>query len=84
MNAEASAIIPSHPEARTHLLPPPVVVPSRYVLLSLAAVVTGYTIKAMQRKIERGDWVEGKVWRHAPDGRIVIDLVGYQKWVEKT
>jgi len=52
------------------------------VLLSLASLVTGYTVKAMERKIERGDWVENKVWRRAPDGRILIDLVGYQKWVE--
>jgi len=58
------------------------VAPTRYVLLSLATLVTGYSIKAMERKIERGDWVESKVWRRAPDGRILIDLVGYQKWVE--
>ncbi len=44
--------------------------------------LTGYTVKAMQRKFERGDWAEGRVWKHAPDGRIVIDLVGYQRWVE--
>ncbi len=56
--------------------------PARYVLMPLATLVTGYTVKAMQRKIERGDWQEGKVWRRAPDGRILIDLVGYQKWVE--
>ena len=63
--------------------PPPVaVVPARYVLLSLAHAVTGYSVKAMERKIERGDWIEDKVWRRAPDGRILIDLVGYQKWVE--
>jgi len=56
--------------------------PARYVLLPLAQVLTGYTVKAMERKIERGDWPEGKVWLHAPDGRIVIDLMGYQKWIE--
>jgi hypothetical protein len=61
---------------------PPLVAPSRYVLLPLAELVTGYTVKAMERKIERGDWVEGKLWRRAPDGHILIDLVGYQKWVE--
>ena len=60
------------------------IVPSRYVLLPLANIVTGYSVKAMERKIERGDWVEGKVWRHAPDGRILIDLVGYQRWVESS
>jgi hypothetical protein len=31
---------------------------------------------------QRGDWREGKVWRRAPDGRIVIDVLGYQRWVE--
>ena len=56
--------------------------PARYVLLPLAQMLTGYSVKAMQRKIERGDWQEGKVWKHAPDGHIVIDMVGYHKWVE--
>jgi hypothetical protein len=59
-----------------------VVAPARYVLLSLAEQITGYTVKAMQRKIERGDWVECKVWVRAPDRRVLIDMVGYHKWVE--
>jgi hypothetical protein len=58
------------------------VLPARYVLLPLANALTGYTVKAMERKIERGDWPEGHVWKRAPDGRILIDLVGYQRWVE--
>ena len=60
----------------------PVLSPARYVLLPLAQMLTGYSVKAMQRKIERGDWQEGKVWKHAPDGHVVIDMVGYHKWVE--
>ena len=56
--------------------------PARYVLLPLANAVTGYSVKAMERKIERGDWREGKVWRRAPDGHILIDIHGYQRWVE--
>lgn len=55
---------------------------SRYVLLTVAAQMTGYTVKAMERKIERGDWIEGKVWIRAPDGRILIDMLGFQRWVE--
>ena len=55
---------------------------SRYVLLTMAAQMTGYTVKAMERKIERGDWIEGKVWLRAPDGRILIDMWGFQRWVE--
>jgi hypothetical protein len=61
---------------------PVVVAPAQYVLLPLASLLTGYSVKAMERKIERGDWHQDKVWRRAPDGRIVIDLIGYQKWVE--
>jgi hypothetical protein len=61
---------------------PVTLAPARYVLLHLASTLLGYTVKAMQRKIERGDWQEGKVWRRAPDGRVLIDLVGYEKWVE--
>lgn len=58
------------------------VVPARYVLLKLASAVTGYSVKAMERKIERGDWLQDRVWRRAPDGRILLDIMGYQKWVE--
>jgi hypothetical protein len=61
---------------------PLLVAPARYVLLCLAVRITGYTVKAMERKIERRDWVEGKVWVRAPDGRVLIDMVGYHKWVE--
>src|SRR5882672_3279216 len=60
----------------------PVVGTARYVLLPLANLLTGYSVKAMERKIERGDWQEGKVWRRTPDGRILIDVLGYQRWVE--
>ena len=58
------------------------ITPARYVLLPLASAMTGYTVKAIERKIERGDWPEGRVWKQAPDGHIVVDVVGYQKWVE--
>jgi hypothetical protein len=61
---------------------PVVMAPARYVLLPLANMVTGYTVKAMEHKIERGDWPEGKLWKRAPDGRILIDIMGYQRWVE--
>lgn len=47
------------------------VIPSRYVLLPLACVVTGYMVIAMERKIERGDWVENREYRRAPDSRIL-------------
>jgi len=55
---------------------------ARYVLLPLATQITGYTVNAMQRKIGRGDWLEGKVWVRAPDGHILISIEGFEKWVE--
>jgi hypothetical protein len=61
---------------------PSLIMPARYVRIVLAQALTGYTVKAIERKIERGDWVEGKLWRRAPDGRIVIDMTGYHQWVE--
>lgn len=82
MNTELSIAVGKRPADLPATQQLPAVVPGRYVLLSLASLVTGYTVKAMERKIERGDWVQDKVWRRAPDGRILIDLVGYQKWVE--
>jgi len=61
---------------------PKLIAPARYVLLPLASAITGYTVKAMERKIERGDWLEGRVWKRAPDGHIVVDVLGYQNWIE--
>jgi hypothetical protein len=86
-NSEAETVVSDAPSiaGRTRDIATaerPVVFPARYVLLPLATAITGYSVKAIERKIERGDWQEGKLWKRAPDGRIMIDLTGYQKWVE--
>ena len=57
---------------------------ARYVRLPLFEKLTGYTQKAVRRKIESGAWLEGREYRRAPDGHIIVDLHGYQKWVEKS
>jgi hypothetical protein len=51
---------------------------------------TGYSEKAVARKIEDGVWVEGREYVRAPDGRLLIDMDGFnrwalgeQRWVEK-
>jgi hypothetical protein len=56
--------------------------PARYVTIELAAAVTGYSVEAIETKIKRGVWVEGLEWKHAPDGRRLIDLRGVEQWVE--
>jgi hypothetical protein len=53
------------------------------VRLPLFERLTGYTQKAVRRKIEEGVWLEGKQYRRAPDGHILIDMDGYEKWVER-
>lgn len=56
--------------------------PASYVLIPLAATVTGLTEKAIRVKIEEGVWLEGREYRRGPDGRIYISLRGYEQWVE--
>lgn len=55
---------------------------ARYVRLPLFEAITGYSEKAVRRKIEEGVWVEGRQYRKAPDGHILVDLEGYHAWVE--
>jgi hypothetical protein len=54
----------------------------KYVLLPVFCAITGYTDKAVRRKIEDGIWRQGKHYRKAPDGHITMDLQAYYKWVE--
>lgn len=60
----------------------PILVPSvRHVTIERFHELSGYTPDAVRSKIKRGDWLEGAVWIKAPDGRILIDLEGYERWV---
>jgi hypothetical protein len=56
---------------------------ARYVLIPLFCAVTGYTEKAVRRKIQSGVWLQGQLWRKAPDGHILIDMEGFHRWVEQ-
>jgi hypothetical protein len=53
----------------------------RWVTIEKFSTESGYTPDAVRSKIKRGDWLEGQVWIKAPDGRILIDTEGYEKWV---
>jgi hypothetical protein len=35
------------------------------------------------QKIHTGVWLQDSVFIKAPDGRILIDLQGFESWVEK-
>lgn len=54
----------------------------RYLTIGKFAAESGYTEKAVRAKIYDGTWPEGQVWRKAEDGRILIDVRGYEEWVE--
>jgi hypothetical protein len=54
-----------------------------WVLIPVFATMTGYTDKAIRRKIEEGVWIENKHYRRAPDGRITMNVPEYYKWVEQ-
>lgn len=55
---------------------------SNYVTLERFEELTGYTVKAVERKIEGGAWAEGREYRRAPDGRRLVNLEGFHRWVE--
>lgn len=54
----------------------------RYVRINKFVELTGYTEKAVRRKIEEGVWVAGREYRRAPDSTIFIDMEGFARWVE--
>ena len=54
----------------------------RYVTVKKFSELTGYTEKAINAKTERGIWLEGVHYRKAPDGRKLIDLEEFDRWVE--
>ena len=53
-----------------------------YVTIAKCAEMTGYTEDAIRTKIRDGVWMQDKVWAKALDGRQLIIIEGYNKWVE--
>ena len=39
-----------------------------------------YAEPAIRTKIARGEKLEGRVWIKGPDGRILVDVEGYEVW----
>ncbi len=57
--------------------------PARRVRPALAAIITGLTAKAIERKIQAGKWLEGREYFRDPDGQVWVDIEGVMKWAEK-
>lgn len=52
----------------------------RYVTIEKFSDLSGYSKRAIETKIQRGIWLEGAVWKKAPDGRVLISTGGYEQW----
>lgn len=59
----------------------PSVVNARFITIELAASLTGFTKRAIESKIYRGEWLEGRHWVKR-GGRVLIDMQGYERWAE--
>ena len=53
-----------------------------YLTIPRFAAESGYSPEAIRAKMKAGVWVEGVVWKKAPDGRILISVRGYELWVD--
>ncbi|WP_374005837.1 excisionase [Delftia lacustris] len=56
--------------------------PNQWVLINRFAALTGYSENAVRHKIKGGVWLEGRIWRRAPDGRICVNIQEFERWVE--
>ncbi len=54
----------------------------RWVKPRIIAAVFGYTEDAIAKKRQRGIWLEGKIWRKAPDNTIMYCPQEIDIWVE--
>ena len=54
----------------------------RYLTIAKFSAESGYSEDAVRAKIKEGVWLKGVVWTKAPDGRVLINTEGYEKWVE--
>ena len=57
--------------------------PARCVTIKLASAVTGLSPAAINTRICRGTWLEGRQY-FKREGRIFIDLKGVDAWVRGT
>jgi hypothetical protein len=55
----------------------------KWVTIKNAAELSGYTVKAIDRKRQSGVWLEGIIWIKAPDGRILVSADAIDEWPER-
>jgi len=55
-------------------------IPLVWVTLQVYAASSGYSVGALRQKMRRGQFIEGKHFRRAPDGRVLMNVEECQKW----
>ena len=55
---------------------------NQWVLIKRFAEITGYSENAIRHKVKNGTWMEGRIWRKTPVGRIICNVVEFERWVE--
>lgn len=86
-STRANRALPRRPEVPSLLGRSPeeqVVFAARYVTLERFETLSGYTTDAVHGKIARGQWLLEREFIKAPDGRLLVDLVGYGAWARGT
>lgn len=58
----------------------PAPIPVYFLQLGPFEAATGLTADAVQKLIQRGEWIEGVHYRRR-SGRLYVDLRGYDAWV---
>ena len=55
---------------------------SKWITIKKLSELIGYSVFSINKKRQRGIWVEGIHWRKAPDNRVLMNLEAIYKWVE--
>jgi len=55
---------------------------TNWITIKRFAEITGYTQDAIRAKIKVGVWRMDEHFRKAPDGRILMNIQAYNRWVE--
>ncbi|MGJ7506857.1 excisionase [Variovorax sp. GT1P44] len=61
--------------------PPVYLAPDRYVMVRVYAAITGRSENSIRMKIRDGKWLSGREFIKDPDGTVLIDREGVQKWI---
>ena len=54
----------------------------KYATINKMAELSGYTHKALEKKIETGVFLQGRHYLKSPDGRIQFIISAVESWIE--